>query len=119
VGAETTGTRPAGRYQDNLAASSRIAGQTGSQPGPYARSHANPRKQGRSSIHILPADYFHGALRREFIAFWLASGRVRAGMNVNIWDVNDKIEALVRAARPVDAARLADPDVPLDTLPGS
>ena len=26
---------------------------------------------------------------REFIAFWLVGGRVVAGMNVNVWDVND------------------------------
>ena len=53
---------------------------------------------------------------REFIAFWLDSGAVVAGMNVNVWDVNDDIQALIRAgaagARP-DPARLADPDVPL------
>jgi 3-phenylpropionate/trans-cinnamate dioxygenase ferredoxin reductase subunit len=76
------------------------------------------------SGYVEPGGYdqvvFRGDVeRREFIAFWLASGRVLAGMNVNIWDVNDKIEALVRAARPVEAARLADPDVPLDTLLGS
>lgn len=37
-------------------------------------------------------------------------------MNVNIWDVTDPIRTLVRSARPVDLARLADPDVPLDAL---
>jgi 3-phenylpropionate/trans-cinnamate dioxygenase ferredoxin reductase subunit len=41
---------------------------------------------------------------------------VLAGMNVNIWDVNDKISALVRVGLPVDPARLADPDVPLEAL---
>jgi 3-phenylpropionate/trans-cinnamate dioxygenase ferredoxin reductase subunit len=55
---------------------------------------------------------------REFLAFWLGGGRVLAGMNVNIWDVNDKITALVRAGLPVDPARLADPDVPLEELAG-
>ena len=54
--------------------------------------------------------------RREFIAFWLAGGRVLAGMNVNIWDASDAIQALVRAAEPVDASRLADPRVPLGEL---
>jgi 3-phenylpropionate/trans-cinnamate dioxygenase ferredoxin reductase subunit len=54
---------------------------------------------------------------REFIAFWLGNGgRVLAGMNVNIWDVNDQIAGLVRAARPLDPAALADPGVPLDSL---
>jgi 3-phenylpropionate/trans-cinnamate dioxygenase ferredoxin reductase component len=52
--------------------------------------------------------------RREFIAFWLARGRVLAGMNVNIWDVNDTIQAVVRSGRTADAGRLADPEVPLE-----
>jgi 3-phenylpropionate/trans-cinnamate dioxygenase ferredoxin reductase component len=50
---------------------------------------------------------------REFIAFWLSGGRVLAGMNVNIWDVNDAIQDLIRSGRPADPARLADPAVPL------
>jgi 3-phenylpropionate/trans-cinnamate dioxygenase ferredoxin reductase component len=49
----------------------------------------------------------------EFIAFWLAQGRVVAGMNVNVWDVNDDIQALIRSARQVDLSRLTDPDIPL------
>ncbi len=52
----------------------------------------------------------------EFIAFWLSSGRVVAGMNVNVWDVNDDIQALIRSGRPVDLSRLTDPDVPLTEL---
>jgi 3-phenylpropionate/trans-cinnamate dioxygenase ferredoxin reductase subunit len=52
----------------------------------------------------------------EFIAFWLEDGRVRAGMNVNVWDVTDQIQALIRDGRPVDVARLTDPAVPLDQL---
>ena len=55
---------------------------------------------------------------REFIAFWLADGKVLAGMNVNVWDVTDPIQALVRSGKPVDLDRLADPQVPLtDLLP--
>ena len=52
--------------------------------------------------------------QREFIAFWLSGGRVLAGMNVNIWDVNDTIQAVVSGGASVDAARLADVDVPLE-----
>jgi 3-phenylpropionate/trans-cinnamate dioxygenase ferredoxin reductase subunit len=50
---------------------------------------------------------------RTFLAFWLQDGRVVAGMNVNIWDVSESIEALIRSGRTVDVARLTDPDVPL------
>jgi NADPH-dependent 2,4-dienoyl-CoA reductase/sulfur reductase-like enzyme len=52
----------------------------------------------------------------EFIAFYLSDGAVVAGMNVNIWDVNDDIQALIRSGTPVDPGRLADPDVPLTEL---
>jgi 3-phenylpropionate/trans-cinnamate dioxygenase ferredoxin reductase subunit len=54
--------------------------------------------------------------RREFVAFWLADGRVQAGMNVNVWDVNAAIQDLVRSGRTVDEDRLADPGVPLESL---
>jgi 3-phenylpropionate/trans-cinnamate dioxygenase ferredoxin reductase subunit len=53
---------------------------------------------------------------REFIAFWLKDERVMAGMNVNVWDVTDQIQALIAAQRPVDRARLTDRDVALDAL---
>jgi NADPH-dependent 2,4-dienoyl-CoA reductase/sulfur reductase-like enzyme len=52
----------------------------------------------------------------EFIAFWLSGGAVIAGMNVNVWDVNDDIQALIRSARPIDLARLTNPDIPLTDL---
>jgi 3-phenylpropionate/trans-cinnamate dioxygenase ferredoxin reductase subunit len=51
--------------------------------------------------------------RLEFIAFWLKEGRLVAGMNVNIWDVNDELQGLIRSGRPLDPARLADPAIPL------
>ena len=49
----------------------------------------------------------------EFIAFWLSRGAVIAGMNVNVWDVNDDIQSLIRSGRQVDPARLTNPDIPL------
>ena len=52
----------------------------------------------------------------EFIAFWLRDGRVVAGMNVNVWDVNEHIQALVGVEATVEAERLRDPDVALDAL---
>ena len=36
---------------------------------------------------------------REFIAFWLTDGRLAAGMNVNVWDVNAAIAAIVASHR--------------------
>ena len=53
---------------------------------------------------------------REFIAFWLSGDRVLAGMNVNVWDVADMIDVLVRTGRSVDVARLTDPAVGLDEV---
>jgi 3-phenylpropionate/trans-cinnamate dioxygenase ferredoxin reductase subunit len=52
----------------------------------------------------------------EFIAFWLSRGSVVAGMNVNVWDVNDDIQSLIRSARPVDPSRLTNPEIPLTDL---
>jgi NADPH-dependent 2,4-dienoyl-CoA reductase/sulfur reductase-like enzyme len=72
--------------------------------------------------HAPPGSYTRVVTRgdlpsREFVAFWLdAGGRVLAGMNVNVWDVVDDVKALILSGRPVDASRLADPDVPLDDV---
>jgi hypothetical protein len=52
----------------------------------------------------------------RFIAFWLGGDRVLAGMNVNVWDVNEHVQALIRANQPVDVAKLTDPDTPLESL---
>jgi 3-phenylpropionate/trans-cinnamate dioxygenase ferredoxin reductase component len=52
---------------------------------------------------------------REFVAFWRREGRVVAGMNVNVWDVVDDVQALIRAGTVVDRDRLADPDTPLSS----
>ncbi len=49
----------------------------------------------------------------EFIAFWLSEGRLVAGMNVNVWDVNQDIQTLIRSARVLDVTRLTDPTIPL------
>jgi 3-phenylpropionate/trans-cinnamate dioxygenase ferredoxin reductase subunit len=53
---------------------------------------------------------------REFIAFWIKNDRVVAGMNVNVWDVNEQIQQLIKSRATVDDAALADPGVSLSEL---
>jgi 3-phenylpropionate/trans-cinnamate dioxygenase ferredoxin reductase component len=53
---------------------------------------------------------------RELIAFWLEDARVVAGLNMNVWDVNEQIRDLIRSRRVVDAGRLTDPELPLAEL---
>lgn len=50
----------------------------------------------------------------EFIAFWLREGELKAGMNVNVWDVSDDIRALL--GKTIDPAKLADTETPLSEL---
>ncbi|WP_369133493.1 NAD(P)/FAD-dependent oxidoreductase [Modestobacter sp. I12A-02662] len=76
------------------------------------------------SGHAAAGDYDQVVLRgelasRAFIAFWLSRGRVVAAMNVNVWDVTDALQRLIRSGRSVDTARLTDADVPLDDLVGT
>ncbi|MRH29379.1 NAD(P)/FAD-dependent oxidoreductase [Microbacterium sp. SYP-A9085] len=53
---------------------------------------------------------------REFVAFWVQGRRVVAGMNVNIWDVNETVQKLIASGEDVDLDALADPEVALDAL---
>jgi NADPH-dependent 2,4-dienoyl-CoA reductase/sulfur reductase-like enzyme len=58
---------------------------------------------------------------RKFIAFWVipvssTRGRVVAGMNVNVWDVQDDIKSLITNERAVQTLQLSDPDIPLSEL---
>jgi 3-phenylpropionate/trans-cinnamate dioxygenase ferredoxin reductase subunit len=61
---------------------------------------------------VFRGDPTHG----EFVAFWLADGRVVAGMNANVWDVVEPIQALIRGRVAVDPELLADPDIPIESL---
>ncbi|MFF3287154.1 NAD(P)/FAD-dependent oxidoreductase [Streptomyces sp. NPDC003023] len=56
--------------------------------------------------------------KREFIAFWLKDRRVLAGMNVNVWDVTEPIQQLIRSRAEVDPQVLGDRDVALTDLTG-
>lgn len=53
---------------------------------------------------------------RRFIAFWVADSRVVAGMNVNVWDVNQAVQDLIRSRARIDADRLADEKIALTDL---
>lgn len=55
--------------------------------------------------------------KREFIAFWLKDRKVLAGMNVNVWDVTEDIQNLIRSGSAVDTDALADPGTPLGAVP--
>lgn len=44
----------------------------------------------------------------RFIAFWVGGGRVLAGMNVNVWDQTEDIQALVRSRVQIEPSVLAD-----------
>ncbi|MFI1091028.1 NAD(P)/FAD-dependent oxidoreductase [Streptomyces sp. NPDC020917] len=73
------------------------------------------------SGHAAPGTYDQVVARgdvgkRQFIAFWLREGRVLAGMNVNVWDVTDPIQQLIRSGRQVDPDALSDPSVPLTSF---
>jgi 3-phenylpropionate/trans-cinnamate dioxygenase ferredoxin reductase component len=52
----------------------------------------------------------------EFVAFWLSESRVVGGMNVNVWDVNEHVQALIRSRQPISADALRDTDTPLESL---
>jgi 3-phenylpropionate/trans-cinnamate dioxygenase ferredoxin reductase subunit len=52
----------------------------------------------------------------EFIAFWLRNHRVVAGMNVNVWDVNDHVQALIRSRQAIHVSALTDAGTPLEAL---
>ncbi|TFC96293.1 MULTISPECIES: FAD-dependent oxidoreductase [Cryobacterium] len=53
---------------------------------------------------------------REFMAFWVADGQVVAGLNVNVWNVNETVQRFIRTGVRVDASRLADESIALDEL---
>ncbi|KAA8887579.1 NAD(P)/FAD-dependent oxidoreductase [Nocardia colli] len=69
--------------------------------------------------YAAPGDYARVVTRgdvaeREFVAFWLdADNRILAGMNVNVWDVTDRIKELILAGEPADPEALADTSKPL------
>jgi 3-phenylpropionate/trans-cinnamate dioxygenase ferredoxin reductase component len=53
------------------------------------------------SGYVAPGGYDEVVFRgdkanREFVVFWLKNGRALAGMNVNVWDVNERVQAIIR-----------------------
>jgi 3-phenylpropionate/trans-cinnamate dioxygenase ferredoxin reductase subunit len=52
----------------------------------------------------------------EFVAFWMRDNRVVAGMNLNVWEVNEDIQALIRSGSTVDDEALRDPGVAISGL---
>lgn len=62
--------------------------------------------------------YIRGDLdKREFVAFWLNdSNQILAAMNVNVWDIPDKVKPLIAEGKKVDPEKLVDPDVDYSEL---
>ncbi len=54
--------------------------------------------------------------KREFIAFWMQDDRVVAGMNVNVWDVNEDVQNLIRSGGGVSRDRLVDESIALTAV---
>jgi 3-phenylpropionate/trans-cinnamate dioxygenase ferredoxin reductase component len=46
-----------------------------------------------------------------FVAFYLDHGVVTGGANVNVWDVNEHVQNLIRTRKPADLDVLTDPDI--------
>jgi 3-phenylpropionate/trans-cinnamate dioxygenase ferredoxin reductase subunit len=70
------------------------------------------------SGHVRPGEDDDVVIRGDlescrFIAFWLKEEKVTAAMNVNIWDVTNELQELIRSGARVDRAALADPGTPL------
>ncbi|HEU4948336.1 MAG TPA: FAD/NAD(P)-binding oxidoreductase [Kribbella sp.] len=75
--------------------------------------YAGDVPRGTSYEVVLRGDPASGA----YLAFWLADDhRVLAGMHVNTWDTIDGVRELIRAKRPIDPARLADPQIGLSEV---
>jgi 3-phenylpropionate/trans-cinnamate dioxygenase ferredoxin reductase subunit len=53
---------------------------------------------------------------REFIAFWHDGRRVVGAMNVNVWDVQEQLQTLIREAASVTADTLRDESVDLESI---
>jgi hypothetical protein len=54
---------------------------------------------------------------RKFVAFWMDGKRIRAAMNVNVWDVPDAVRPVILEGREIDDDDyLRDASVPFDAL---
>jgi hypothetical protein len=77
---------------------------------------------GVQRVEVLPDEAARRLLARisgtPVDALPMQADRVVAAMNVNVWDVTDHLQALIRERRQVTDRQLRDPDVPLDRLAG-
>jgi hypothetical protein len=46
----------------------------------------------------------------------MKDGRVVVGMNVNVWDVKERVQSLISSRQEIAVAALRDSDVPLEML---
>jgi 3-phenylpropionate/trans-cinnamate dioxygenase ferredoxin reductase subunit len=56
-------------------------------------------------------------VNREFVAFWVDdANRIKAVMNVNVWDVIDAVKPFILDGIVIDPAKLSDPRISYDDL---
>jgi 3-phenylpropionate/trans-cinnamate dioxygenase ferredoxin reductase component len=105
-------------YQPAVAATSMLGGDVTYSDLPYFFTDQYADFGMEYQGHVGPEGYdevlFRGDVEaREFIAFWIADGRVVAGMNANVWDSTEQIKSLITTGTRIDPASLTDPEVPL------
>ncbi|GAA2338612.1 FAD-dependent oxidoreductase [Saccharopolyspora halophila] len=105
-------------YQPAVAATSMLGGDITYADLPYFFTDQYPDFGMEYQGYVPPDGYdevlFRGDVSgREFIAFWIADGRVVAGMNVNIWDATEQIKSLITTRTRISPEALTDPAIPL------
>ncbi|TFC14263.1 NAD(P)/FAD-dependent oxidoreductase [Cryobacterium algoritolerans] len=77
-----------------------------------AMEYSGYRQRARKAVVVFRGD----RAGRAFVAFWLADGRVVAGMNVNVGDVNETVQAIIRSGLRFDPHLLGNESIALEGI---
>ena len=95
----------------------RLVAVTGEDVEDRLASRPPPTRAGHGRVGFLAQQLARGAGGSpQAVGDGQRDARVTAAMNVNVWDVGDDLKAIVGSRRPIDPARLADPDVALGNV---